>query len=238
MEEIKKGNLVNSGKAKSLFESSIDDHYVMHYRDDTSAFDGVKTESLSGKGEINNKFNAFIMEVLEKNGIATHFVRLLSDTDSLVKKLNMLPIECVIRNIAAGSICKRLGIEEGLDLDPPTFEFFYKDDDLHDPMINEFHIDSFGWASEDEVGQMKELTFKVNKVLKKLFLDAGMILVDYKSEFGSFDNKLLLGDEFTPDGCRVWDIDTREKLDKDRFRQDLGDVVESYHIIANKLGID
>ena len=210
----------------------------MHYRDDTSAFDGVKTESLSGKGEINNKFNAFIMEVLEKNGIATHFVRLLSDTDSLVKKLNMLPIECVIRNIAAGSICKRLGIEEGLDLDPPTFEFFYKDDDLHDPMINEFHIDSFGWASEDEVGQMKELTFKVNKVLKKLFLDAGMILVDYKLEFGSFDNKLLLGDEFTPDGCRVWDIDTREKLDKDRFRQDLGDVVESYHIIANKLGID
>ena len=238
MEDIKKGNLVNSGKAKSLFESSKDDHYVMHYRDDTSAFDGVKTESLSGKGEINNKFNAFIMEVLEKNGIATHFVRLLSDTDSLVKKLNMLPIECVIRNIAAGSICKRLGIEEGLDLDPPTFEFFYKDDDLHDPMINEFHIDSFGWASEDEVGQMKELTFKVNKVLKKLFLDAGMILVDYKLEFGSFDNKLLLGDEFTPDGCRVWDIDTREKLDKDRFRQDLGDVVESYHIIANKLGID
>ena len=150
----------------------------------------------------------------------------------------MLPIECVVRNIAAGSICKRLGIEEGIDLDPPTFEFFYKDDALHDPMINDYHIISFGWASKQQIAQMKERTFEVNNILKELFSTAGMILVDYKLEFGVYKDELLLGDEFTPDGCRVWDSETREKLDKDRFRQDLGEVVESYKIIAKKLGIN
>ena len=178
------------------------------------------------------------MKVLEKEGVATHFEELVSETESLVKKLDMAPVECVVRNIAAGSICKRLGVEEGLDLNPPTFEFFYKDDDLHDPMINEYHIESFGWASKEQVKQMQEKTFQVNEILKKLFSDGGMILVDYKLEFGSHKGKLFLGDEFTPDGCRVWDSETREKLDKDRFRQDLGDVVESYQIIAKKLGIE
>ena len=238
MDNIQKGELITTGKAKSLYESNESDFLIMHYRDDTSAFDGKKIESLDGKGTINNKFNAFIMKYLEEEGIPTHFEELISETDSLVKRLEMAPVECVVRNVAAGSICKRLGLEEGMDLNPPTFEFFYKDDDLHDPMINEFHIDSFGWASEDEVGKMKELTFKVNKVLKKLFLDAGMILVDYKLEFGSFDNKLLLGDEFTPDGCRLWDSETLKKMDKDRFRQGLGDVVESYHQVADRLGMN
>ena len=237
MENIEKGELITTGKAKSLYSSNEEDFLVMHYRDDTSAFDGKKIESLEGKGTINNKFNAFIMEYLEKEGIPTHFEKLLSETDSLVKKLEMAPVECVVRNVAAGSICKRLGLEEGIDLNPPTFEFFYKDDDLGDPMINDYHIESFGWASADQVEQMKVLTFKVNEILKKLFDDAGMILVDYKLEFGDYKGQLLLGDEFTPDGCRVWDSETKEKLDKDRFRQDLGDVVESYHIIANKLGI-
>ena len=235
--EVKKGKLVNTGKAKSLYETSDSNLYIMHYSDNTSAFDGVKKESLFGKGKINNKFNAFIMSLLEEEGIKTHFVELLSDTESLVKKLEMVPIECVIRNVAAGSICKRLGLEEGIDLNPPTFEFFYKDDELHDPMINEFHIKSFGWASEMQVKQMQEKTFQVNDILMKLFFEAGMILVDYKLEFGSFNGELLLGDEFTPDGCRVWDSETREKLDKDRFRQDLGEVIESYQIIAKKLGI-
>ena len=238
MEDIEKGKLISSGKAKSLYETSNPDYYFMHYRDDTSAFDGVKKESLEGKGATNNKFNAFIMDILEKEGVPTHFERLLSETESLVKKLEMVPVECVIRNIAAGGICKRLGIEEGLDLNPPTFEFFYKDDELHDPMINEYHIESFNWATENQVDQMKKKTFQVNEILKNLFADAGMILVDYKLEFGSFKGELLLGDEFTPDGCRVWDSHTREKLDKDRFRQDLGDVVESYQIIAKKLGIE
>tara|TARA_B100001123_G_C15296364_1_gene1019363 strand:- start:620 stop:1327 length:708 start_codon:yes stop_codon:yes gene_type:complete len=235
---MKKGKLINSGKAKSLFESSDPNYLVMHYRDDTSAFDGGKKESLEGKGKTNNQFNAFIMQVLEKEGISTHFKELLGDNDSLVKKLDMLPVECVIRNVTAGSICKRLGLKEGVDLTPPTFEFFYKNDELHDPLINEYHIKSFGWATEDQIVQMKEKSFQVNDVLKKLFSEAGMILVDYKLEFGAFKEELLLGDEFTPDGCRVWDVETREKLDKDRFRQDLGDVVESYQIIAKKLGIE
>ncbi|MDG1120445.1 MAG: phosphoribosylaminoimidazolesuccinocarboxamide synthase [SAR86 cluster bacterium] len=234
---MKKGELITTGKAKSLYESDNSDHLIMHYRDDTSAFDGKKIESLDGKGTINNKFNAFIMEYLENQGIATHFVKLISETDSLVKRLEMAPVECVVRNVTAGSICKRLGLEEGVDLNPPTFEFFYKDDELGDPMINEYHIRSFGWATEEQVDQMQVKTFEVNTALKKLFSDAGMILVDYKLEFGDYKGDLLLGDEFTPDGCRVWDKETREKLDKDRFRQGLGDVVESYQIMAKRLGV-
>ena len=237
MTNIKKGELITTGKAKSLYASDQDDFLIMHYRDDTSAFDGKKIESLEGKGTINNKFNAFIMEYLESEGIATHFVELLSETDSLVKRLDMAPVECVVRNVAAGSICKRLGLEEGIDLNPPTFEFFYKDDDLGDPMINEYHIKSFGWATEEQVDQMQIKTFEVNTALKKLFSEAGMILVDYKLEFGDSNGELLLGDEFTPDGCRVLDAETREKLDKDRFRQGLGDVVESYQIMARRLGV-
>ena len=237
MTNIKKGELITTGKAKSLYASDQDDFLIMHYRDDTSAFDGKKIESLEGKGTINNKFNAFIMEYLESEGIATHFVELLSETDSLVKRLDMAPVECVVRNVAAGSICKRLGLKEGIDLNPPTFEFFYKDDDLGDPMINEYHIKSFGWATEEQVDQMQIKTFEVNTALKKLFSEAGMILVDYKLEFGDSSGELLLGDEFTPDGCRVWDVETREKLDKDRFRQGLGDVVESYQIMAKRLGV-
>ncbi len=238
MVNVEKGKLINSGKAKSLYESSDPDFYIMHYRDDTSAFDGEKKESLEGKGKTNNKFNASIMQILEKEGVPTHFEKLLSDTDSLVKKLDMVPVECVVRNVTAGSICKRLGLQEGLNLDPPTFEFFYKNDELHDPMINDYHIKSFGWATEQQIEEMKQKTFEVNEILKKIFSEAGMILVDYKLEFGSFKGELFLGDEFTPDGCRVWDSETREKLDKDRFRQDLGNVVESYQTIAKKLGIN
>ncbi|MDC0509406.1 phosphoribosylaminoimidazolesuccinocarboxamide synthase [Gammaproteobacteria bacterium] len=237
MKNIKKGELITTGKAKSLYETNDEDFLIMHYSDDTSAFDGKKIESLEGKGTINNKFNAFIMEYLESESISTHFVELLNETDSLVKRLDMAPVECVVRNVAAGSICKRLGLEEGIDINPPTFEFFYKDDALGDPMINEYHIKAFGWATEEQVEQMQILTFEVNAALKKLFLNAGMILVDYKLEFGDHKGKLLLGDEFTPDGCRVWDEETREKLDKDRFRQGLGDVVESYQIMANRLGV-
>ena len=237
MKNIEKGALLTTGKAKSLYESNDSDYLVMHYRDDTSAFDGKKIESLDGKGSINNKFNAFIMDYLQSEGVSTHFVELINETDSLVKKLDMAPVECVVRNVAAGSICKRLGLEEGIDLNPPTFEFFYKDDDLGDPMINEYHIKAFGWATEDQVEQMQVKTFEVNTSLKRLFSDAGMSLVDYKLEFGDYKGELLLGDEFTPDGCRVWDAETREKLDKDRFRQDLGDVVESYQIMAKRLGV-
>ncbi|NKI17792.1 phosphoribosylaminoimidazolesuccinocarboxamide synthase [Spongiibacter sp. KMU-166] len=228
-----------SGKAKSVFKTDDPDRFILTFRNDTSAFDGVKVEQLDRKGMVNNKFNAFIMEKLQQAGVPTHFEGLLNDNEALVKRLDMFPIECVVRNIAAGSIVKRLGVTEGQELTPPTFETFLKDDALHDPMINESHIRSFGWATDAQMARMRELTYQVNDILKALFLDAGMLLVDYKLEFGVFsDGEIYLGDEFSPDGCRIWDKETREKLDKDRFRQDLGNVVESYELVGRRLGMN
>jgi len=236
MEKIKE---ITKGKAKSLFTTSNDDQLVMHFSDDTSAFDGKKKEALLGKGAVNNQFNAFIMEHLEKNGVETHHIQVLNNNDSLVYKLDMFPIECVIRNRASGSICRRLGTEDGLILENPLFEFFLKDDDLGDPLINDEHIISFGWANKDQIEKMKELTYKVNTVLKELFINSNLILVDFKVEFGvCSQGKILLADEFTPDGCRLWDSKTLKKMDKDRFRQGLGDVVESYHQVADRLGMN
>lgn len=227
-----------SGKAKSVYKTADPDLFVLHFRNDTSAFDGTKVEQLEDKGKVNNIFNAFIMEKLEDAGIKTHFVKKLSATESLVKKLDMIPVECVVRNLAAGSICKRYGIEEGRDINPPTFEFFLKNDALHDPMINDSHIVSFGWAEPAHIEEMKKLTFKVNDVLKDLFKAGNMLLVDYKLEFGLHEGELLLGDEFSPDGCRIWDAQTRNKMDKDRFRQDLGAVIETYKEVGQRLGIN
>ena len=236
MEKIKE---ITKGKAKSLFTTSNDDQLVMHFSDDTSAFDGKKKEALLGKGAVNNQFNAFIMNHLEKYGVETHHIEVLNNNDSLVYKLDMFPIECVIRNRASGSICRRLGTEDGLVLENPLFEFFLKDDELGDPLINDEHIISFGWANKDQIEKMKELTYKVNTVLKELFINSNLILVDFKVEFGvSSQGKILLADEFTPDGCRLWDSETLKKMDKDRFRQGLGDVVESYHQVADRLGMN
>ena len=226
------------GKAKSVYTTDDPSRLILLFRNDTSAFDGQRIEQLDRKGMVNNKFNYFIMQKLEAAGIPTQIDRLISDNEVLVKKLDMVPVECVVRNVAAGSICRRLGVAEGLELNPPTFEFFLKNDELHDPMINEFHIRSFGWATDEQVSRMKELTFKVNDVLKKMFDDAGLILVDYKLEFGVFEGKVVLGDEFSPDGCRLWDKETRQKLDKDRFRQGLGGVVEAYEEVAHRLGVN
>lgn len=233
-----RGEELYSGKAKSVFACEREDAFILQFRNDTSAFDGEKVEQLDRKGMVNNKFNAFIMKHLESQGIATHFLELLSDNEALVRKLDMFPVECVVRNVASGSICRRLGIEDGVNLTPPTFEFFLKDDALHDPMINEYHIKSFGWADDEAIEVMKEQTFLVNGILSKLFSDAGMILVDFKLEFGRQGDKVYLGDEFTPDGCRIWDAETREKLDKDRFRKGLGGVVEAYEQVAQRLGLD
>ena len=227
-----------SGKAKSVYATDDPERLVLFFRDDTSAFDGAKTEQLRDKGRVNNLFNAFIMEKLDAAGIPTHFEQCLSDNESLVKHLDMLPVEFVVRNIAAGSLCKRLGIEAGTVLEPPVFELFYKDDALHDPMINESHVISFGWGDAQQLRQGQELTLRVNEVLKALFLTGGMLLVDYKLEFGMHRGQLMLGDEFSLDGCRLWDADTRESLDKDRFRQDLGNVVESYKSAARRLGLN
>ena len=234
---MEKRDEVYKGKAKSVYKTDDPQSLILVFRNDTSAFDGKKVEQLDRKGMVNNKFNAFIMEKLAATGIETHFIKLLNDQECLVKNLKMLPVECVVRNISAGSLCRRLGVEEGLDLNPPTFEFFLKNDALGDPMINDYHIQSFGWASAEQIEQMKALTFEVNNVLKQLFLDGGMLLVDYKLEFGVYEGRVVLGDEFSPDGCRLWDKDTRKKLDKDRFRQGLGDVVESYEEVGLRLGM-
>ncbi|HET9123095.1 MAG TPA: phosphoribosylaminoimidazolesuccinocarboxamide synthase, partial [Acidiferrobacteraceae bacterium] len=224
--------------AKSVYATTDATRLILHFRDDTSAFDGERIERLARKGAVNNRFNAFIMQHLERAGVATHFDRVLSDNESVVKRLEMLPVECVIRNIAAGSLCKRLGVTEGMELAPPTLEFFLKNDALHDPMINEHHMRAFHWATPEDAQEMERISRRVNDVLLRLFADAGVLLVDFKLEFGRYDGKLLLGDEFTPDGCRLWDRETRKKLDKDRFRKGLGGVVEAYEEVAARLGVD
>ena len=229
--------LLYQGKAKSAYLTDDPDLLVLQFRDDTSAFDGEIIEQLSEKGAINNQFNAFIMTRLAEAGIPTHFVERLSATDALVKRLDMIPVECVVRNTAAGSLVRRLGVEEGLNFDPPLFELFLKNDALHDPMITEYHVEAFGWGTRDEMARMHELTLQTNTVLKAMFDEAGLQLVDFKLEFGRFHGEIVLGDEFSPDGCRLWDKATGEKKDKDRFRQKLGGVLEAYREVAERLGI-
>jgi len=229
--------LLYQGKAKSAYLTDDPDMLVLQFRDDTSAFDGEIIEQLSDKGAINNQLNAYIMARLSDAGIPTHFVDRLSATDALVKRLDMIPVECVVRNKSAGSLVRRLGVEEGLDFDPPLFELFLKNDALHDPMITEHHVEAFGWATREEMARMHELTLKANHVLKAMFDEAGLYLVDFKLEFGRFHGEIVLGDEFSPDGCRLWDQATGEKKDKDRFRQKLGGVLDAYLEVGQRLGI-
>ena len=225
------------GKAKTVYTTDNPDLLILEFRNDTSAFDGLRIEQLDRKGMVNNKFNYFIMTKLREAGIPTQVEALLSDNEVLVKKLDMVPVECVVRNRAAGSLVKRLGVEEGKILNPSTFELFLKNDALHDPMVNESHCKSFGWATDEQLATMKELSFKINTVLTELFDKAGLILVDYKLEFGLFKGEITLGDEFSPDGCRLWEKETLKKMDKDRFRQGLGGVIEAYEEVAKRIGV-
>jgi phosphoribosylaminoimidazole-succinocarboxamide synthase len=234
---VQKTTELYRGKAKTVYNTTDDNLLILHFRNDTSAFDGERIEKLDRKGMINNKFNYFIMQKLEQAGIATQVEALLADDEVLVKKLAMIPVECVVRNYAAGSLVRRLGITEGLALTPATFELFLKNDALHDPMVNESLAETFGWATAPQLAEMKRITFKANEILQTLFDNAGMLLVDFKLEFGVFNGAIVLGDEFSPDGCRLWDKVTRKKLDKDRFRQGLGGVVEAYEEVANRLGV-
>ena len=234
-----------AGKCKSFHSRNVDGSIVMQYRDDITAFDGKKKTQLEGKGRFNNQFSAYIMEHLQKKGIATHFIRLLSPEESLVYELEMLPVECVVRNITAGSICKRLGLKEGQSLTSPLFEFFLKSDPLGDPMITEDHILSFGWATKEQIKTMRALSLKINIILCELFNQGNMTLVDYKLEFGVRQGELVLGDEFTPDSCRLWDkskmvegaTDEDKIMDKDRFRKGMDNVIESYQEVARRLEI-
>ncbi len=234
---MQKQNLLYTGKAKSVYETDNSDYLILHFRNDASAFNGEKIAQLDRKGKVNNRFNNFIMQKLQEAGVETHFERQLSDDEVLVKRLKMIPVECVVRNYAAGGLVKRLGLTEGQPLVPPTYELFYKDDKLGDPMLSESTAIALGYASADELAQMHALTHKVNEVLSQIFDKADLMLVDFKLEFGLFHGRVVLGDEFSPDGCRLWDKQTKKKLDKDRFRQGLGDVVEGYEEVARRIGV-
>ncbi|EMD6370817.1 TPA: phosphoribosylaminoimidazolesuccinocarboxamide synthase [Morganella morganii] len=225
------------GKAKTVYTTDNPDLLILEFRNDTSALDGERIEQFDRKGMVNNKFNHFIMGKLEAAGIPTQMERLLSDTEILVKKLDMVPVECVIRNRAAGSLVKRLGVEEGMVLNPPIFDLFLKNDARHDPMINESYCETFGWVSRENLAEMKRLSYIANDVLSRLFDEAGLILVDFKLEFGLYKGQVVLGDEFSPDGSRLWDKETLDKMDKDRFRQSLGGLIEAYEEVARRLGV-
>lgn len=228
-----------SGKAKTLYTTDDDRYLIAEFRDDTTAFNGIKSASLQRKGEINKIISCFLMDQIAAHNIETHYVSPISPTEIIVKKLTMFPIESVVRNYAAGSLCKRFGIEHGLQLTPPLQEYFLKDDSLNDPAVSESIITHFNWASRAQLDDMRTMTLQVNDILHTLFLEAGMILADAKFEFGlSPEGRVTLADEISPDSCRVWDRDTGDSLDKDRFRKDLGDVVESYIVIAKRFGLD
>ena len=226
MEKLEK---LYEGKAKILYKTSDPDLLIQYFKDDASAFDGKKKGTIVDKGVMNNHMSTRIFEYLEENGVKTHFVKNLNDREMLVKSLKIIPVEVVLRNVAAGSLCKRLGIEEGREFnEQPILEFFYKSDPLGDPMINECHVDIFGWATKEEVEILKSEGLKVNKLMVDFFKERKIRLVDFKVEFGRHNGEVLLGDEISPDGCRLWDWDTNEKMDKDRFRFNLGSVEEKY----------
>jgi len=226
------------GKSKTIYDMGEADTVLVEFRNDATAFNGARHALLEEKGRVNCAFDAFIMAILAKNGIKTHWLKRLSPTEIVVRRLDMLKIECIVRNRAAGSICKRLGLERGRVFAPPLFEFFLKDDALGDPLMTEDHILLLKLATQEEIAKMKALTYKVNDVLKPFFAEAGFDLVDFKLEFGYYQGELVLGDEFTLDGCRLWDQKTGEIYDKDRFRQELGDVIEFYKRAAERLGIN
>ncbi len=224
---------IYEGKAKILYTTEDPDLIIQYFKDDASAFNGVKKGTIVDKGVVNNHISSVIYRFLEENGVATHMVERLNDREQLTKKIDIIPIEVVMRNVVAGSLAKRMGRPEGEELKKPVLEFYYKSDDLGDPMINEYHIHEFGLATDEEVGQLKTLGFRVNDLLVGYFRDRGIRLVDFKLEFGRHQGKILLGDEISPDGCRLWDLATNEKMDKDRFRFNLGKVEEKYQEVYN-----
>ncbi|MDR0987628.1 MAG: phosphoribosylaminoimidazolesuccinocarboxamide synthase [Ruminococcus sp.] len=231
-----KGEQIYEGKAKKVFATSDPDLVIVDYKDDATAFNGEKKGTITGKGVINNKLTNFLMKMLEEKGVPTHFIEEISDREAIVKKVTIIPLEVIVRNIAAGSFSKRFGVPEGKDLLSPTLEFSYKDDALGDPMINDYHIKALGIATDEELKTLAEMSFKVNEILKEYLLADNIILVDFKLEFGKTSSgEIVLADEISPDTCRFWDKDTREKLDKDRFRRSLGGEVEAYQEISKRV---
>ena len=233
---ISKLNQLYEGKAKKVFATSDPAYYIVEYKDDATAFNGLKKGTISGKGVINNKMSNIMFRMLESKGIKTHFVEELSDRETLVRTVKIVPLEIIIRNVAAGSFSKRYGVEEGRQLKAPTLEFSLKDDALNDPLINDSHIIALGVATEEELGQIRALAYGVNDALKEFFSGIGVKLIDFKIEAGRLpDGTIILADEISPDTCRFWDAETNEKLDKDRFRRDLGKVEEAYQEIFARI---
>ena len=232
---MEKREKLYEGKAKIIYATDEPDKVVAYYKDSATAFDALKKATIEGKGVLNNKIASFFFQLLNEKGISTHFIKQLSDREMLIYKVEIIPVEVVVRNIAAGSIVKRLGIPEKTEFSPPLVEFYLKNDELHDPIICEQHIYAMNLAKPKEVAQMRELALKVNEVLKEFMREQGIILVDFKLEFGRKDGKIVLADEISPDTCRFWDAKTGEKLDKDRFRFDLGDLIEGYSKILEKI---
>lgn len=231
-----KKELLYEGKAKKVFATTDPEVLYVSYKDDATAFNGLKKGTIRGKGAINNRVSNYMMEILEKEGVPTHLVKELSDRDTLVKKVNIVPLEVIIRNISAGSFSKRYGVEEGIVFDEPTIEFSYKNDDLGDPLINSYHAVALKIATNEDIETIKALAFRVNDVMKRFFKNIGVDLVDFKLEFGkTSDGTVILADEISPDTCRFWDSTTHEKLDKDRFRRDLGNVEGAYHEMMKRI---
>lgn len=234
MEFIKKEQLYE-GKAKKVFATDKDDIVLVSYKDDATAFNGLKKGTIQGKGIVNNICSNHLFKMLEEKGIETHYIEEISDTDTLVKKVAIVPIEVIVRNIAAGSLSKRLGIEEGTVLPSTVLEFCYKNDDLGDPMINDYHALAMNLATEEELEIIKKTSFAVNDILRAYLKDINIDLIDFKLEFGRYKGRIILADEISPDTCRFWDTVTREKLDKDRFRRDLGGVEDAYKEVLSRL---
>lgn len=235
---MEKREMLYEGKAKKVYRTDDENLYIVDYKDDATAFNGKKKGQIEGKGVVNNRMSNFMMQIMEKHGIPTHFVKELSDRETVVKKVTIVPLEVIIRNIAAGSFSKRFGVEEGKALLNPTLEYCLKDDALDDPMINDYQITAIGAATKEDLATIADLTFKVNDVLKAYFAGVNIELVDFKIEFGKTpDGQIILADEISPDTCRLWDATTHEKLDKDRFRRDLGNVEEAYAEVFKRLGL-
>ena len=234
---MKKGVQLYEGKAKKVFATDNPDILIVDYKDDATAFNGEKKGTIVGKGAINNRMTNYLFQQLEKEGIPTHFIEELSDRETAVKKVSIVPLEVIVRNVAAGSFSKRLGIEEGTEFTEPTIEFSYKNDTLGDPLINDYFARALDLATWEEIESIKKYAFKINEVLKAYFLKVDLRLIDFKIEFGRYDDKIILADEISPDTCRLWDVHTNEKLDKDRFRRDLGNVEEAYKEVMKRLGL-
>ena len=234
---MEKGQLLYEGKAKKVYATDDSDYCIVSYKDDATAFNGLKKGTIVGKGVVNNRMSNYMFKMLEEAGIKTHFVEELSDRDTLVKKVTIVPLEVIVRNTAAGSLSKRLGLEEGTPMKIPVLEFCYKNDELGDPIVNEYHILAADLASKEEVDQITNMALKINEILRKFFYSVNIDLIDFKLEFGRFHNEILLADEISPDTCRFWDVKTHEKLDKDRFRRDMGGVEEAYAEVMKRIGL-